>query len=94
MESVEQDLREFITANFLFGDVCTITNTDSFLESGMMDSTGVLELIQFLEQRFEIQIADEEMISENLDSIAKIEHFVTGKQKQTIVSYRGHPCVG
>lgn len=56
------------------------TDTDSLLETGILDSTGVLELIEFLEETFEISIADHETIPENLGSIGGLIRFVTDKQ--------------
>ena len=52
---------------------------DSLIEVGVIDSTGVLELIGFIEERYEVQIADEEVLPENLDSIASITRFVGEK---------------
>jgi acyl carrier protein len=55
MQSIEQDIRQFITDNFLFGEEANLSDDDSLLEHGIIDSTGVLELVAFLEDRYEIQ---------------------------------------
>jgi len=74
-----EDINKFIIDNFLFGDDNTIGNDASLLENGIIDSTGVLELISFLEETYEITIEDDEMIPENLDSIDNINQFLNKK---------------
>jgi acyl carrier protein len=74
-----QKLRAFVIENYLFGEEGKLGNDDSFLESGIIDSTGVLELVRFLEATFNIKVADEELIPDNLDSINKIVSFLQGK---------------
>lgn len=82
MQAILVQVRSFVVETFLLGgDESALGNDDSFLETGLIDSTGVLELIAFLEERFAIHVADEEMIPENLDSIARVAHFVHGKVK-------------
>jgi acyl carrier protein len=73
-------LREFIRENFLFGQDTPVSDDDSFLELGIIDSTGVLELVAFLEQEHQIRIADEELVPENLDSINRLLRFLETKQ--------------
>lgn len=78
---IEQQVRNFILESFLFTtDAAALANDDSFLEKGIIDSTGVLEMIFFLEQEFALKIADKEMIPENLDSVNNIVRFVQSKQ--------------
>jgi acyl carrier protein len=73
-------VRTFIEENFLFReDISDLADTDSLLESGVMDSTGILELVAFLETEFSIQMADAEIVPENLDSIASIAKFLERK---------------
>ena len=76
---VVNELREFIAKNFLFSDEFSLSDTASFLESGIIDSTRVLELILFLEERYQITLADEEIVPENLDSIQSLRIFVESK---------------
>jgi acyl carrier protein len=79
--SIEQQVREYILENLLFtSDNATLANDDSFLEKGIIDSTGILELIFFLEQQFEIKVFDTELVPENLDSVNKIVTFVQKKK--------------
>ena len=78
---IRQDLRTFIIGNFMFGQGGdSLTNSQSFLETGVIDSTGVLELISFLEQQYAITVEDDEVIPANLDSIDQIVAFVQRKQ--------------
>ena len=80
MQSIEQEIRQFITDNFLFGELeANLSNDDSLLEHGIIDSTGVLELVAFLEDRYEIQIPDSELVPTNLDSINCLIQFVNRK---------------
>ncbi|HNQ73170.1 MAG TPA: acyl carrier protein [Verrucomicrobiota bacterium] len=73
------EVREFIITNFLFGDAATLHNDTSFLESSIVDSTGILELILFLEQRYGIKVTEQETIPENLDSVTKVAKFIDRK---------------
>jgi acyl carrier protein len=78
--SVENKIRNYILENYLFTDnQAALKNGDSFLEKGVLDSTGILEVIYFLEDGFGIKVADEEMVPENLDSVDKIVAYVGRK---------------
>jgi acyl carrier protein len=79
MEDFRQQVRTYIVENFLFGDDSGLEDGTSFLESGMIDSTGILEVISFLEENFSIKVRDEELIPENLDSIVNISGFLNRK---------------
>lgn len=73
-------IRDYILANYLFtDDSSALKDGDSFLEKGVLDSTGILEVIYFLEEEFGIKIADEEMVPENLDSVNNIVSFIDRK---------------
>ncbi len=76
---ITEQIREFIAENFLFGPAEEIGNSDSFLESGILDSTGVLQLVDFLEQTYGIKVEDEEFVPENLDSIERIAAYLNAK---------------
>lgn len=79
-DAIEQEVRQFLKDNFpLSADGIVLDRNDSLIEVGVIDSTGVLELIGFIEERYEVQIADEEVLPENLDSIACITRFVGEK---------------
>lgn len=78
--SVRKEVREYIVENLLFDEgEEALADGDSFLESGLIDSTGILEVIVFLEEHFQIKMADDEMIPENLDSVERIATFVATK---------------
>ena len=80
MDSLEATLRRFILANFLFGqNGHALNDDDSLLEQGIIDSTGVLELVSFIERDYRLTIEDEELIPENLDSVANLAAFVRRK---------------
>ena len=75
-------LRLFILENFLFTeDQSELEDDDSFMEKEIIDSTGILEVIEYLEEECGIKNEDEEMIPDNLDSINKVINFVNQKQK-------------
>jgi acyl carrier protein len=80
MTEFKDTITNFIIDNFLFGDDEGLADDISFLEEGIIDSTGILELITFLEEEFSIEIEDEEMIPENLDSINNLLVFLNKKQ--------------
>jgi acyl carrier protein len=75
-----EKIRAFVIENYLFGEDGKLNNSDSFMESGIIDSTGILELVRFLEATFGVKVADEDLIPDNLDSIDKIVTFVRAKQ--------------
>lgn len=80
MDDIKQQLREYIADNFLMGSTAqAIGDQTSFMENHVLDSTGFLELVAFLEREYGIKIQDEEMVPENLDSLANIERFVQRK---------------
>jgi acyl carrier protein len=80
MSDITRDIKEFVVSNFLYGqDGHNLAADQSFLENGIIDSTGVLELVAFLEQRFGISIADRELLPENLDSLQNASAFVSRK---------------
>lgn len=80
MESIEAEVRQYVMENLLFGrsDV-ELRGDTSFLESGIIDSTGVLELVQFLEEKFQVKVEDEDLIPANLDSVNALTRFVENK---------------
>jgi acyl carrier protein len=80
MQNIEQEIREFVTDNFLFGQTSIrLSNYDSFLDQGIIDSTGVLELVAFLEEKYQIKIEDNELTPQYLDSIHKLVKFLETK---------------
>ena len=81
--SVEEKLRTYILENFLFtDDPSTLNSNDSFLAKGIVDSTGMLEIIHFLQDEFHIHVEDAEMIPENLDSVMNLVAFVARKKQR------------
>jgi len=77
---IEKELGVFIRDKFLSGSKdISLNPDDSFLEKGLIDSTGVLELVGFIEETYGITIEDEELIPDNLDSMDKLDHFIARK---------------
>ncbi len=74
-----EKIREFIFTNFYVAPDLTLGDETSLLESGIIDSTGVLEVISFLEEQFGLEVEDREMVPENLDSIDSISAYVARK---------------
>lgn len=77
VEQVQTRIMDFIVSNYLFGDASRAPEPDeSLLESGIVDSTGILELIQFLESDFALEVKDSETVPDNLGSVANLTRFV------------------
>lgn len=77
---IRAELTEFVVTNYLFGDVSrTPQDDDSLVQSGIVDSTGILELIDFLETRFGIEVVETETVPENFDTLSGLRGFVAGK---------------
>jgi len=83
--SIEHQIRSYILDNFLYTkDERKLKNTASFLEDGIVDSTGILELLLFVEETFGIQVEDEEVIPDNFDSVERLNRYIHTK--------KGIPC--
>lgn len=79
-EEIEQKLRAFLVKNFLYAqDGITLGGADSLMDRGVIDSTGVLELVGHLEKTFGIQVEDEDLVPENLDTVDNLVRFVGRK---------------
>jgi acyl carrier protein len=78
---IRAELTEFIVTNYLFGDIARVPRDDeSLVEDDIIDSTGILELIEFIESRFGVEVSESEMVPENLGSIANLTKFVLSKR--------------
>ena len=83
MPTIEADVRGFVTDNFLFGRKnVSLDGDDSLLEQGLIDSTGVLELVSFIENKFEIKVEDDDLVPDNLDSINRLIAFIEAKLEE------------
>ncbi len=80
---LSEQIKQFIINNFLFGDASRLTEDTSFLDSGIIDSTGILEVITFLEDTFGITVNDDELLPENLDSINNLVRFIKTKKNES-----------
>lgn len=80
MDMVEE-IRSFIVENFLFGDTTApLGEDDSLLQKGLIDSTGVLEVVSFIQEKFGVAVEDDELVPDNFDSIGAIAKYVMRKQ--------------
>jgi acyl carrier protein len=75
----EAEIRQFIADKYFFGNVTQLNSDTSLLEAGIIDSTGILELISFLEEHYKIKVSDDELVPENLDNITSIDAFLSKK---------------
>lgn len=71
-----ETVREYVVENFLFGDASQLQEDTSFLESGIIDSTGILELINFIEEKYNIRVDEEDLVPENFDSLKNIVQYL------------------
>ncbi len=79
-EQIAAQVREFVVNSFLFGDDSRLPSDEqSLLETGVVDSTGVLEIIEWLESEFAVTVADDETTPDNLGSIANLSRFLRDK---------------
>ncbi len=79
---IKEKVRAFIISHFLLGnDSIGLNDDSSFIDEGIVDSTGVMELVSFVEETFDFRLEDEELIPDNLDSISNLVFFITGKQE-------------
>ena len=79
MEDLKGQIRSFIVDNFLFGDDDGLDDQISFLDSGIVDSMGILEIVNFISEEFQVTVADEDLLPENLDSIDNISNYLKNK---------------
>ncbi|MBN1955562.1 MAG: acyl carrier protein [Anaerolineae bacterium] len=81
MPAVKDQIRQFLAENFLFtDDASQLDDSVSLLEEGIVDSTGVLELVGFIEETYGLRVDDEEIVPDNFDSIQRLASFVRRKQ--------------
>ncbi len=83
-DTIKKRIREFVLSNYLFtNDPSALHDDESFMKRGIIDSTGVLEVIQFLNDEFGVTVTDEEMGPENLDSVISLAGFIQSKDAKT-----------
>ncbi len=84
--SVQQEIHNYIVNNILFGDGKQLGENVSFQETGILDSTGFLELVTFIEEQFGVEIADEELVPEHFDTLRAVSAFVEQKRASRAVA--------
>jgi len=78
--TIEEQIRQYVADNFMFSDDGYQLSDDvSFLEEGIVDSTGVLELVMFVEETYDVAVRDEEIVPENFDSVSQLAAYVRRK---------------
>ena len=82
MNDVRQEIRRFVVDQFLFGEEDGLADDASLLELGVVDSTGVLELVTHIETTYGFKVADEELVPDNLDSVHSLTEFVQRKKQE------------
>lgn len=86
-DTIRDAVKAFVIENFLFGDTSqAIDDVDSFIETGIIDSTGVLELVAFIEDTYGITVADADIVPANLDSLARITDFISLKTASLVAA--------
>ena len=78
---VKEELKKFIIGNYLRGKNARLADDDSFLEGGIIDSIGVIELTAFIQQRYKIKIEVTDIVPENFDTLNNLERYITRKLK-------------
>jgi acyl carrier protein len=79
--SIQDDIRSFVIDTFLFGEDDGLKDDSSFLEEGIVDSTGIMQLVSYLQEQYLVSIEDEELIPDNLDSIQRVTTFIEEKRR-------------
>ncbi len=89
MENLKREIRDFVFENYCFNRRKNLGDEDSFMESGIIDSTGIMELVSFVEEKYSIEIDSDELVPENLDSISRLTRFVSEKLSKVLSARRG-----
>ena len=85
--NAKNQVRQYIAENFMFSeDGGALSDDASFLEEGIVDSTGVLELVMFVEQDFDVAVSDDEIVPENFDSINRLATYISRKTAATLAA--------
>ena len=87
----KDELCRFIVDNYLFGQKMEFSDDDSLMEKGIIDSTGILELVSFLEDRYAVRVEDEELVPENLDSVNNVLRFLQSKRQASAPAAAAQP---
>ncbi|MCP3407209.1 acyl carrier protein [Bradyrhizobium sp. CCGB01] len=86
LDRCKEQIRAFLTSNFYISDVTALNDDASLLDQGIIDSTGVLEVVGFLETTFAIAVDDSEILPENLDSVQGMAHYIARKMSSAAYS--------
>ncbi len=90
MQQIQKEVRQFVIENFIFdGSDQTFSNDDSFFERGLLDSMGVLTLVEFVRDKYGVAIEDDELLPENWDSVNRIAAFVQARVSAIVAAESG-----
>ena len=92
-ELIRQSIRQFVIQNFILEDGAGLADDASLVEEGIIDSTGILELVLFLEEKFGLSVPDQDITPENLDSIQRLETYVARRLAEQLISNPQGTCV-
>ncbi|GFO56896.1 acyl carrier protein [Geomonas sp. Red276] len=81
--SLKEEIRRYVVENFLFGEDAGLKDDSSFIREGIVDSTGIMQLVSFIQEQYRISVEDEELTPENLDSIRRVTTFVEDKLRSS-----------
>ncbi|MCM0082103.1 acyl carrier protein [Geomonas sp. Red32] len=81
--SLKEEIRNYIVENFLFGEEAGLKDDSSFIKEGIVDSTGIMQLVSYIQEQYRISVEDEELTPENLDSIRRVTTFVEDKLRSS-----------
>ena len=79
IHSLAVEIRNFVITTFLFGEAGDLQDDTSFMGGGIIDSTGILELVMFIEETYAIKVQPEEMLPENFDNVNRVAAFISRK---------------
>ena len=84
-QETQAAIRSYVVDSFLLGDDEGLDDEASLIESGIVDSTGIVEIVTFLEETFGIEVDDDDLVPDNLDSIARLTAFV-GRKRSSVTA--------
>jgi acyl carrier protein len=86
MDNQKEQVKKFIVDNFLFGDVSKLKDDTLLFEKGIIDSTGILELVAYLEETLNVTVKDDELVQDNFSSLNSIENYLKSKNNHSSAS--------
>jgi acyl carrier protein len=85
-QQIEAEIRDFLVNNFIFDPSVQLDAKDSLMENGIVDSTGILEVLMWVESNFGVHVEDSEVLPENFDSVGNMTQYVLRKQEANVAA--------